>query len=413
MAIRSRVAASGVTRGEIRDALAEVQRATRKVLDGVRGLPGLRPVDLQDHLGIDLKLAWKVARIAQSGDPFASVSHLPGIEAWSIWLDAAVALGASRASADSATRALQTALSLGMAWAGSRQGFSTLAASTARDTDGRLAIEQRRQFHQAAGFTWGIRAELGVRIDILAPDRRRGVIDCATVRAFVGLERLRPDAAFRLEAPAVVDDRGSRRSRASLERLDAGDRSRRPPFLLRDLCSRPLPPLTSAVDEQGSALDLGEGDVGPQARMTLVHGLLVRAMQPSKPTRSHHGIFQIAKLRAPVATQVFDLIVHRELLAAKQSPEAILYGDLWHGPERKGGHGARHRLPFAIEVVESAMGGRSRAADRIDGWPDAPSALALAFTRTGWAPEEFRRFRATIAYPPVPSSMVMEAGLTG
>ncbi len=398
----------------VREALHDLQSSTREVLDALSGLPGTRPVDLTARLSIDLKLAWKIARIAQSSDPFECVRHLPGNEGWSIWLDAAQREGASRAVTRAAAAAFDRALGSGLAWAGSRQAFTDLAAGLAQGGDTRLAIEQRKQLFQAAGHVWGMRAALAFRIDVAAPSKDGRMIDCATVRGFVDLERLRSGSAWRIESPMVIDDSGSKRAISAPERLDPSDRTRLPPFLLRDFCSSPLPALTAAdLDGGRRALVLGDGAVGPESRMTIVQGALIRALQPLRVSPTDHGLFQAFRLRTAVEEQVFDFLIHRDLLAHGAEPEAILYGDLWRNPERRDGHETRDRLPFTVRMEElpqptgRGFGGRAR----LRRWSSYAAMLDSVMARTGWNPADFRHVRASVAYPPVPSSLIFELEL--
>jgi hypothetical protein len=398
----------------VREALHELQSATREVLDAIPGLPGTRPVDLTAGLSIDLKLAWKIARIAQSSDPFECVRHLPGSEGWSIWLDAAARAGAARSSVDGAAAAFERALRSGLAWAGSRQALTDLAAGLAQGGDTRLAIEQRRQLFQAAGHVWGMRAGLAFRIDVAAPSKDGAMIDCATARGFVDLERLRAGAGWRLESPMVIDDSGSKRAISAPERLDSSDRARLPPFLLRDFCSSPLPGLAGVELHDGRrALVLGDGAVGPESRTTIVQGALIRSLQPMRVSPTDHGLFQAFRLRTVAEEQVFDFLIHRDLLAHGAEPEPILYSDLWRNPERRDGHETRDRLPYAVRMEElpqptaKGFGGRTR----IRRWPAHAALLEHVMARTGWSPAEFRHVRATVEYPPVPSTLIFELEL--
>lgn len=400
--------------GSVREALHELQGATREVLDAVPGLPGTRPVDLTATLAIDLKLAWKIARIAQSSDPFECVRHLPGNEGWSIWLEAAELKGASRKAVRNAAAAFDRALGSGLAWAGSRQALTDLAAGLAQGGDTRLAVEQRRQLFHAAGHVWGMRAGLAFRIDVVAPSRDGAMIDCATARGFVDLERLRSGAAWRLESPMIIDDSGSKRSISAPERLDPSDRTRLPPFLLREFCSSPLPSLGGVeLDGGRRALVLGDGAVGPESRMTIVQAALIRSLQPMRVSPTDHGLFQAFRLRTAAEEQVFDFLIHRDLLAHGAEPEAFLYSDLWRNPERRDGHETRDRLPFSVRMDDlpqpnaKGFGGRAR----LRRWPAHTALLDHVMARTGWVPSDFRHVRASVEYPPVPSTLIFELEL--
>lgn len=393
----------------------DLQSAARSVLASVVSLPGTRPVDLQAGLGLDLKLAWKIARIAQSGDPFDCVRNVPGSEGWTIWLEEAARRHAPEDVVRRARAAYERAIALGTAWAGSRQAFTSMAASASQGSDTRVVIEQRRQFFHAAAFTWGIRAAAALRTDIVAPSADGTMLDCITTRATVDLERVRDAALWRIEALSVIDDAGARRTQQGIERFEKHDRTRLPPFLVRGFSTDPLPPFTAVETDVGMrALELGDTPVGPEGRATIVHGAIVRSMQPRKASKDHHGLFQVFPLRTPVEEQVFDLVLHRDLLAADATPETLVYGDLWRSPRSNRAHASRERLPLVPTLVELPGAHASRgisAKARIAAWPRSLDLLAASFDRVGWKPTDFRFFRATVSYPPVPSTLVLELSL--
>ena len=122
----------------MREALAALQVAVRELMAAVPGVAGSRPVDVMAALSIDLKLAWKFARIAQSGDPFAIVRHLPGAAGWRIAMDAARTAGAPQASVARSARAFDDAVRLGTTWAGDRKGFDMMAAGLTAGSDLRI-----------------------------------------------------------------------------------------------------------------------------------------------------------------------------------------------------------------------------------------------------------------------------------
>jgi hypothetical protein len=395
---------TAVTTAHVRESLVQLQSAVREALASVPGIAGPRPVDLEAALGIDLKLAWKVARIAQSGDPFACVRHLPGAAGWRIALAAMTRAEANAGKIARAAAAFDAAVATGTRWAGDRKAFDMMAAGLASGSDMRIDVEHRRQLHLGGSYVWGLRARLSLRVDILGPGARKGLLDCATLRGIVDLEHMRADAGWVLEAPFVVDDRGTKPVPMTLEALD-GEPGARAPHILRDFSTAPLPALQPvAAMRHTQALELAESTVGTEGRLTILQGSVVRSVQPVKTSRRHHGIFQLFKQRVPVERTVFDLVVHRSLLGESPNPEAILYSDL-NLPAGAFIHQAKDRIPAGIGVDALGPAHRRQKLAHYDRYAEL---LGHAFERTGWDPAEYRVFRAEAAYLPVPSTLALE-----
>lgn len=402
-----------ITTLTVREELAALQVAVRAMLADLPGLAGSRPVDIMNAVSIDLKLAWKLARIAQSGDPFATVRHLPGAAGWRIATAAIATAGARAEVVAAASTAFDRAIATGTAWAGDRKAFDIMAAGVAAGSDLRIDVEHRRELYRGGSYVWGVRAQLAVRADILGPARKKRMLDCVTMRGFVGVERMRSDAAWQIEAPFVVDDRGTKPVRAGIEPLEESTRTTRGagaagPHLLTDFCSGALPEMR-AVAEKGSPrrLELADSAVGAEGRFTVFHGSVLRDVQPVQRSQQHHGIFQLWKHRTPAERAVFDLAVHRSVIEDDSAAEAILYSDL----NLRAGtfhHRSKDRIPAGLAVEN--LGVKLRRA-RLDGFDQHVDLLMLGFTRMGWDPADFVLFRTDAPYPPIPSTLVLELPL--
>ncbi len=402
---RTKVAAVG----EVREALQVLKAAMRDLLAGVPGMPGFRPVDLEKSLGIDLKLAWKLTHIAQSGDPFACVRHLPGPLGLKIAAKAATKCGVPQATVDRLIVAMRSAQQVGVKWAGSKRAFELLSANLSSSEDGRFISEHRRKLFEGGMHVWGMRATLAFRVDIIAPDALHKFVDCATVRGFVGLERLRFDAAWRLESPTVIDDGGKRQAKKAVTALEPCDRSQ-PPFLIPSLCSPVLPELHPSIVGKIPGLELGEGEVGRASVSTVVHGALLRRVQPIGAADGHSGIFQVFRLRTPCEAQVMVFAVHRSLLDDGVQPDATVYSDLNAAPERSVQYSLGDRLHCGVALTQLPKG---VAGIRAEGVPLLASFLEDRMRALHWDPSEFVVFRAAVEYPPIPSSLALEVPQPG
>ncbi len=405
---------AAVSTSNVREDLARLQIAVRNMLAEVPSLPGSRPVEIAAALGIDLKLAWKVARIAQSGEPFGAVRHLPGAAGWRIAAEAAERAGATPATIALASAAFERAIASGAKWAGDRKAFDIMAAGLASRSDMRIDVEHRRQLYMGGSYVWGVRAQLALRIDILGPAKgSKRLLDCSTIRGFIGVDRMRSDASWHIESPFVLDDRGSRMVKTASEPLDGDARSARGaaaagPHLLRDFCSPTLPDFR-ATAERGSprTLELADNEVGTEGRFDVFHGSILRNVQSLQRSARHHGIFQLFKQRTPVARAVFDLAVHRSAIVDDSQAEGILYSDI-HARTPTSHHGSKDGIPIGSAVEHLGVGLRRARLAEVERYAEL---LALGFSAPGWNPAEFVVFRIDVAYPPVPSTLALELPL--
>lgn len=398
---RPRAAHEASGAAPVRIALLELKSAMQELLSAVPGLAGFRPVDIESALGIDLKLAWKVSHLAHAGDPFDAVRHLPGDLAGSIVAEAARRRGVPAARIAAMRKALAIVQELGTAWAGSKRAFVLLSANLATAEDGRFALERRKELFHGGMHVWGMRASSSFRVDILHPATNGRLIDCLTVRGFVDLERLRFDAAWRLDGPVVVDDRGRSSSRSIVE-APKGVKGERSPFLVPELCSGTMTILDRVAG--GHALHLATGEVGRASSTTVVHAAIVRRVQPRGPSKDYSGIFQVFRLRTPSESQEFVVGVHRSLVPVGVQPDAVVYGDLYGAPERRVPYHLGDRLQCSASVEQIAP----RLKLRVVGVPNLEGWVGDQLSALGWPRGDLLWFKATVSFPPVPSTLVVQ-----
>ena len=77
-------------------ALERLRKVTSGLLESIPKLDPARPVDVANALGLDLKLAWRMFRLARATDPFEGVRHVPGAVGYRIWTEAAAAHAAPK-----------------------------------------------------------------------------------------------------------------------------------------------------------------------------------------------------------------------------------------------------------------------------------------------------------------------------
>lgn len=392
------------------EAAAVLRRLAVAVGEVVGTLPGetsQRPVDLANALEVDLKLAWRMFRLWQSRDPLEAVRHVPGAAGFRIWLEAASARGASPAALAESAAAFSSLQDFIAAHAGSRRDFDLMVAALARDGDGRLELEHRRQLFTGASSAWGVRCAVQFRIDLLAPSTDPDRFDMLGIRGFVGLRRLRPQMLWQIEDTAIVgiDNRLAPPERGGPFGGKARD-PRRPP-LIEAFCSQPIPRF-ERVSREGrlGEFRLAEGEVGRSGEFTIVTGEFLPGAGYRIRRPGCTGIHSAMRLRTPAELAIFDLWLHEDLIDPEQRLEQVLYGDLYRSLGHEGhAYIAQDRLPSSPEP-ESLGRGVHRGGLREIEW--YPSLLKFAFEQSGWDPERFGHHRAAMPFPPTPSTLVLE-----
>ncbi len=392
----------------VRAALVELRQALVQVL-GVQVEPGaIRGTDLASRFGIDLKLAWKLNRIAKSEDPFEIVRYLPGAEGIRIFCEAARLANVPEVHVGVLSSAFATAKAAGLTWAGDSRAFELMAAGLASQRDPRVDLDQRKAHFLSGSYIWGVRAKSILRMDILKPSADSANVEMLTSRAFVDVERLRADAPWYVEVPFCVDDSGSGPLSVAFEPLDADDKGKGSPFLWKRFCSRDLPRFTRPnIERVPRVVELPVGAVGVECRFTLVHGAVVRGAMPARRTPGNEVAVLMVKVQLPCERAVLDAWIHRDLTAKGWVPTGAMYSvlDGWRG---QFSHQNRDRLPIEYDIQEIAPGKRGM---KLEGIEFAPALVDAGFARTGWDQREFRHFRIEIFYPPVPSTMTFEITL--
>jgi hypothetical protein len=243
---------------------------------------------------------------------------------------------------------------------------------------------------------------------VLGPANKKGLLDCATVRGFIDLERLRANAAWQFESPVVYDDRATKILDHRIEPIEpTSDELPKGLPLLRSISSVPVPAFRPTTAPKGvAAFEIPETGVGVEGRFTIFQGSILRSVQPMRRSKQHSGIFQLFKQRTPVERAVFDLLVHESLLQDGHLPEAILYSDLHRTPDSP--HQLKDRLPAGLGVESLGLASRRL---KLEGFDDYAKLSAKVFEATQWKPAEFRAFRVAAPYPPVPSTLVLEMEL--
>jgi hypothetical protein len=393
------------------DDAATVLRQMRGALAQlVAAAPGgaSKPVELSKSLGIDMKLSWSLFQIVGATDLLAAGQYVPRPGATRKLLQAATRHHVPAQLIERVSGAAEEFERLVKVHAGDRPTFDLMISGRASNGLDRIHLTHLRDAFRANSHIWGVQARTKLLAHFLQPGTEEDMADGAVVRGLIGFRRIRPNVPWIIARARCVDDDGIVRRIPARTPLEA---PRQPttggapavPFLT-EFCTHPLPACRSIQRSDGFVEhELVEGPVGRTAAITCVMGDVVR--NAASFFRDEHNSINeyTAFVREPCEVLINDLFVHEDMFGPL-TPELIVYGDLRGGPEYPGGGHEPPRLPVG-ETVDYLGKGPDVVAT-----PDVPRYAELAryvFERLGWDGEHFDVYRVRLAYPVVPSIVLM------
>jgi len=382
-----------------------IQHLRRALADVINGMPGFtyrRPNDLAGALNLDPKLAWKVGRCIEGGDPFACAQFVPGPTGMRAFLRAAQRHAAPAGALEHARHAFDAFRELVHTHAGTRKSFNMLAAGLATSERVRADVEHRRLTFEGGTYVWGVQARTIFRVNLVHPSANPDAWDGATLRGFIDFRRMRPNVAWRIARPVSVDCAHGVHAAPVRSVLDPRAADGVP--LLTDFCTQPYPQFRPVVGAHGEReFEFVADSVGNTARITCVTGEALRAVEPRYRTELYPEFCAAFPVRMPAEVLIFDLLLHRALFANGGPLRAELYGDLFGG-----GPGVRYepsdRLPLHDPLVHLGTGPDAALTPDIPRYPDM---LHYALERLGWNGQEFDLYRLRMQYPPIPTTLML------
>ena len=394
------------------------ERHAKQVLQRVRGafaeiidaLPGhiTRPHELSKSLKIDMKLAWKIVKLAHGSDPFVAAQHIPGATAIELFLKAAARQQVPSSQIQSVEAAVGEFERLIETHAGDRATLEMMLLSYAREGRGQAELAQRKAAFAANSYIWGVQAVTQLKVDFLHPAAEKGRLDIATLRGFVGLRRIRPNVPWIIARARVVDDDGEMRTPSARQPLDPVEDDPSGSVgapLLREFCSKPLPRFRRVAGPHGFLEDeLIEGEVGNTGAITSITGDV--AHNAASYYRAEHNRWAALALlvRTPCEALLFDLFVHEDLFGPIE-PELRVYSELAGGtpiPPIEGRERDRLETWESVEYL-----GKGPGVVHTPHVPRHTEMIRYALDKLGWDGERFDVYRVCILYPIIPASVLM------
>jgi len=378
------------------------RRAYSRIIE--QRCPGSKAVSaVSEAFGIHRKLAWQLIKVAYAEDPFVAAKHMPSSKGIEAWAAAAESCGVGGALLESIRTTGDRFQALIATHAADKAEFEMLIESSSASGDPHAEERWRQASFDGNSFTWGARCKVLLGLTVLAPSEDRDrYFHAAQVRGLIGFRQTRQDVRWVVNQSAAVDDETRHESamrRAPLDAAAAAAHNGVP--VLPEFCSNPMPDLERTRTHDGLMQDeFVSSEVGLRGERTLVTGEVLRNIAPVHATpndkTAHFGV----AVRTPAEMLHFDLFVRaglfgnveRELRAFSDIASSISFRDA-------------DALRVSDRISRLGRGVALAQAPDLPGYQD----LALSvFSRMGLDPSEYELYRVRMAYPPVPTSVMMK-----
>ncbi|MBI5863938.1 MAG: hypothetical protein HZB38_05430 [Planctomycetes bacterium] len=381
-------------------AVRALRAAFSQLLESLGGDP-YQPQQISRTFGLNKNLAWKISKVIQSDDSGTALRQMPGPAGIKIFLNSMERAGADRNLLEAARGAVREYEHLIETHSGDRATLemmgSELSSAGRRERD----LYHRKLLFQGASYVWGVQARVILKVGVVGPGSRVGLLDIASLSALIDFRRLRPDVSWELATRRARNDDGSPMFPPEPEPIDprfAGDD--RPP-LMADFCSQPLPELSRHSDATGIRFELPEGPVGKTGALTCVAGTIQRGLPYFRAPDNEWGEHS-ALCNTPASILIVDLFFHEKFTFAIP-PRVELYSELCAAAPYPSRGRDRNRLPLNERLQNLGKGPLPVATPEVKTYSEMVQTM---FDRAGWSPAAFHGFRMAVAYPVCPASLL-------
>lgn len=381
---------------EFEKTVAELRAAFIEMLATIEGLPE-RPLQVSRFLGLDKNLAWKLARVTRAADPAEAVRHLPGTAGLNRVLEACGSAGAGKSELEAVRSAIERFGGMVDRHTGDRQTLDLLLASGAPERpDAARMVQSRKLAFQGNSAICGVQARVRFGVQIVAPSKTGDeMVDHVSLGGLVDLRRLRTTAAWPLMSVSGYSD-GKEFDREG--GVDLVAKTNDLP-LLHEFSSNPLPPIRVVPEYGGHSIELAEGPVGDTAASTVVFEWTTPSLGSVVGSKEDDVAEFMLYSETPAEVMVFDLLVHRDLPFAG-APELRAYSAMHGRPQYPLIEHARHALPLSEELEDLGQGPPVLAHSQLARHREL---VETACARARWDLAEFRGYRMTLKFPPIPA----------
>jgi len=391
---------TGSTVSDFRTDFEEAMRHLRGSLTELYSATGAdsnSPQRVARDFQINRNLSWKIGRTIHAPDAFQTYTHLPARGSLEILLKAFEQRAPAPTILADVRKALEQFEGVVAQHAGNKTTFELLVQSTYADSGaGPLSEASRKQAFHGNSAIWGVQATARTLTQIVAPSRKDDTrADNAMVGGVFGYRRLRSDVRWPIGQRFLHGDLEGSWTEAIDPDADESDALP----LMPEFCSSPLPDLRVVRDGDFTITELEEGPVGSTGALSCVFGWIHRNYLPVHQTPGETHTEHILRLDTPVEFALLDLLVHRDLPFEGAPGHCI--SSLMHGRARLPFcEHPRHHLPIGNEVSHLGDYPPMLATPRVERYSQM---VAVAVDRLGRDLADFRGYRFTLTYPPIPT----------
>lgn len=356
---------------------------------------------IAEVFGIHRKLAWQISRVAYDQDPFTAARHMPTEKGVQLLIRTARDRGVEPGTLDAVEKAAAAFEDLVEAYGGDRSAIDLLLSACSATQDDEEAARWRQQAFVGNSFIWGAQCRTLHSVIVQFPSvSKDGYFDMAQVRSLVGFRLNKPHTHWVVGQSAIVAGGVSSQATRVREPIDPEGALGGAP-VMRAHCRGDLPQFVRRENPDAGLIDdlLIPTAVGLKGERTIVTGEVIRALAPAYATPedsfAHFGV----GVRTPAESLVFDQFVHKSLFVGV-SRESRVFSDL-NSPVACDDS---DRLEPSPAVQDLGMGlTRSQCRDV----PGYARLLRDVFDHLRQNPDDFHLRRITMAYPPMPATVMI------
>lgn len=377
--------------------LASVRQAVGQILSSLPE-PVSRAYHLVGRLRIDRALAWRMWQVAYGPGALPDPAHIPGKVGVSRFLSAAADAGVRAGVIEGARGAFDRFDRLAAEYGSDRASINVLLSALGDRSQKPAAIEVRRELFRAQSQVLGVQARTLYQLNVVVPGEDGFGPDVVLVRGLAGLHRTRPGVSWVLGRSRLVQTTGAH-TNYTRRAIDGPHLGPGEPPLMPSRCSSPLPRVTRhLVDEVTYEDCLEPGPIGPRDAVDIVMGEVITHIP--RDVDDHDAMTM--RVTTPAERVCFDLLLHRDATLPASVPAPRLY-TLVHGDVSFHAN-VRGELPNADPLIEIGH----TSTPPVEGVPAASELVDHAVRTAGRPREQFRHYRFSMRYPPIPLIVAIE-----
>jgi hypothetical protein len=356
------------------------------------------------HFALPRKLGWQIWKVYASDDPLTAIQHLPTPAGFESFLAAAQRLGASEDVIQRARVAAQRVDAIVARHADDRSNLDLMIDSLAGERRDTAEEQHRREAYKANTFLFGSTLSVRLVVHVLRAGSEQDRIDVAIVNGLIDLRRTRAEAKRHLLSIGVRDEhKPDAAKRAPIE--PSGVIAGQPPYLT-PYCSQPLPPLVAKPSTDGYLdYSMEEWPVGKTGSVTVTTGEVFPNFASRLARERDTQANLVAHINRPTEMLIHEVLVEPGLLGQVQ-PRGLVYSELERVTRAHTQRRSDDLLPVSIAVQKIGEG-----ASACVEYPDLDELIGYVGAQLGWQVSAFDRYRLQLAYPILPSAVIVQFDL--